>query len=260
MGADESAGLEVAGASAASEAPLSALEGRARSTTIAQRLADFAPSSDLAKEIHDATIRQLAEEERRRTGIEAKASGLIQSVGISLTLLTTFGASLLSNESLRRSAGDLVFLWKSALMLGVAAGLAVTWYALQALKIGTSKGMSAEDIFDRKTLLTATTLAAAAPGTKADVAHYFRFLAVNNDQLFTHNSRRSEEKADWVKKAQKAHAFMLAALAALALFIVIADPPAEKSRQLLLWRLPASPSLASTTTASQARNLNEAQR
>ncbi len=108
----------------------------------------------LVEDIYEIAQRQLRAESERQGRLDSKASGLLTAVGLSLTVLLTYGGLLLGDAAKKLRAGSHT-IWIFALVslgLAVLAGFVAGFCAMRALGVTRLATMNERSIFDMKTL------------------------------------------------------------------------------------------------------------
>ena len=165
---------------------------------------------------------QLPAEERRTTLLMGKASALLTSSGLSLTVAFTFGGLLLQRTELHQ-------FWPLALYVAaLAAGLGAAASATAAMWIGESFAVSQEDVLNPQALAVAEShdlggsVQGSEQGAKPPVAPtrvgttaYKRFLIEHYWKIYRGNTKRTSRSAKWIKRGQGLYiAFLCLVLAA----------------------------------------------
>lgn len=189
------------------------LNSEARALELQRRLSTV--PAVVAKLMHDASLRQLEEGERRKVQIEEKASAMLQAVGLSLGLLTTFGGAALAYPDFVASLGGVTTLVARGLLLFTfLVGILVAHFALKALKVSEFRTLSDDDLFNEQAIAQA----AVVPDT--DELYFHRYLTLAAFRIYWHNFELIEAKATAVHRSQKSFFCLLICLLLLAALVI----------------------------------------
>ncbi len=154
-------------------------------------------SKDLINQIYDVTLRVLDGEERRGPLLDGKATSLLGSVGLAITVAFTFGGVLLEHPE-RFSTVPLlsyrfvVILYAASLVSGLIAG----GFALWALRVRAYKAIDENDF------LNPAVLKASEEEVNGGISYYKRYLVAHYLFLHHQNAKTYESKAKRVKIGQ----------------------------------------------------------
>lgn len=155
-------------------------------------------SDVLVDQVFAATLRQMQSEDQREGRLDAKAQGLLGTAGLSLTVAFTFGGILLQHPEY---IGDGVRPWIMSIAYGMALvlGLTSSIFALRALWVRGSKGISERDVFNETELLAGDW----TDGSDGNgVNRYKRFMVAHIWQVYQTHADNNASKAGDVKRGQ----------------------------------------------------------
>lgn len=112
-------------------------------------------SPALIKEIYEIANKQMQSESARQTILDGKASSLLSTVGLGLTLTFTLGCQIMLNDSftaLLKTLGHLrLYFLIGSLVLGSLCAIIASCCALLAVKVTAGyRGINEGDIFKKK--------------------------------------------------------------------------------------------------------------
>ena len=205
----------------AAETSLADLGSDERAKEVADRLRIGSPG--LAKELHDISLRRLEDEDRRKTGLEAKAAGLLQAVGISLALMTAFGGAIIVEPDFVSVLGSAVWLVRLFLLLAVLAGVTAAVCALLAQMVTEYRTIGDDDVFNRESLRQADSRSdpddASTDGRA--VAYYHRYMALAHWRVYWYVFELHKKKAKIVWYGQVCFVALLISFLLLGATIVL---------------------------------------
>jgi hypothetical protein len=174
-------------------------------------------SIELVGELWAITQKQVDFEVARHGRLEAKANSLLTAVGLSLTVASTFGATLFSKLTLFGQLLPVVIvIYCAAMVAGVASAL----LAFQALKLVEQKQVEERAVFNEQTLEVAdrTNVADEKEGLMA----YRQSLILHFWEIRQQYDSTYRPKSVWVQRGQTAFGFFLTALLILCIAIAVA--------------------------------------
>jgi hypothetical protein len=160
-------------------------------------------------------------ESERQGRLDSKANGLLAIVGLSLTVLFTYGGQILLGHAkvLREQEGLVIWVVAvAALILAVVAALAASAYALAALFVARQFLTMNE-----RTIFKVDTLRKADDEDEADagVAQYRRYLIVDMWQIVQTQFHNLERKARFIRRGQAAYGAFLLLLFAIGMIMAV---------------------------------------
>ena len=177
-------------------------------------------NTKLVKELYETAQRQLKAESERQTRLDSKATGLLTVVGLSLTVVFTFGGQFVWGQAPHLRGyphGWPVIL--TALGIAIAAGLFAGAFAMLALRVrGSYMTMSNATIFNEPALADADTTKEEDAGTNRTneeekrLARYQRYLLIDMWTIAQNHYRTHERKAHLIRIGQGFYALFLAAM------------------------------------------------
>lgn len=169
----------------------------------------------LMDDVYDVTVRQFKVESDRAASLDGKAGTLLAAVGVSVTLTTSIGATLLF-EGTKSMSGDLRGLLAAAFIIAVLLGLASAALAVWAARISSYREPSSE-------VLTGSAVTLAAEGDEDDLrkAIYRREVVQHLWICWDANFSVNERKAAKIQAAQYLFLAFISVLAVLASLVVI---------------------------------------
>jgi len=208
---------------------LDGLDPEQRAIELGNRLRIRSPG--LAKELHDVSLRQLEDEDRRKSGLEAKASGLLQAVGISLALLTAFGGAIIIKPEFVAALGSAAWFVRFLLLAAVLAGIGAATCALLALKVTEYRTLRDEDVFNEESLHEAdSAYKSDQPDTdRNSVAYYHRYMTIAHWRIYWYVFGLHKKKAKIVRYGQLCFFALLVSFVLLAGMVILGDGDAGRS-------------------------------
>lgn len=188
-------------------------------------------SPELVDEIYAICVRAAASEDTRKAGIEAKAAGLLATVGVSMALISVFAGTAV------HTASDIL---RWCFVLAMMFGLIAAACALAALQVTADyRSLNEADVFDQTTLDEAEAAVSSAgqssgagqapePDTRAAATLYKRFLAPSYWKIRCANFAVHERKATWLRRGQVLFGASLLAIAGLGLTLFFASAPVSR--------------------------------
>lgn len=190
--------------------------------TINKRLLLHSPA--LVDELHKITVGWLEGEERRKSALEGKASGLLSTVGIAISLLTAVGGALLTNEHFIRGLGAATLPVSGLLAAAILSGLLAAYFALRTVKITAYHAVKDSEVFNTEALNGADNYYKSddKDADKHALAFYRRYIILHYIQVYRHNANVNNRKAKEVALAQLFFFSQLVLLLSLALTVLLA--------------------------------------
>lgn len=183
---------------------------------IFDRLQEAPPQ--LVKEINDLVVRQMATETGRQQRLDAKATSLLGAVGLTLTVLSTFGVQLVT--SLAPAAQlhpKLTMALGAAALIATGLGLLAAVCAVRALGIRSFDGVAEGAIFSRDAIQAARAEGEGKDEQEAGVAVYRRMMIEHLWPVVKAQERNQHEKAQFVRWGHRFFLGFLGCIPALGL-------------------------------------------
>lgn len=153
----------------------------------------------LVKEINDLVVRQIAHETSRQQRLDAKATSLLGAVGLSLTVVSTFGVQILT--SLAPAADK--HPWRAVGLGGVSLaatmlGLGAAVCAIRTLTVRSYAGVGGEAIFLLEAIEAAKAEGESKDEQEVGLAVYRRMMVEHLWPVVQRQEEIHANKAWWV--------------------------------------------------------------
>lgn len=185
------------------------LPARLSQDAIFERL-QLAPPA-MVKEISDMVVRQMAFETARQQRLDSKATSLLGAVGLTLTVVSTFGVQLLTTlapaaEKHPKTAAALGVVAFLATLLGLGAALCAIW----TLGVRSFAGVNEEAIFSVEAIQAAKAQGEGKDEQEVGVAVYRRMMV---EHLWPTVQRQEQHNATKARRVALGQVLFLVFLA-----------------------------------------------